>query len=386
MFCIYLVFRYVILVYTFHEIKQKEALMLSLNNHENYLEILKNYSSSKSDFPFISVYIKRKNLTDMLSDFDEAVKQVENQLLDDYPLIFDSKRKVREFLGPWQELKNLDFWSKGGFSVGIFITKDFKAYLKLSEPVTSKIIIAKSFHIKPLLSFMNYDQPFYLLSLSKKSVILYKGGHQSVLTRIFTYSNTYLKESSEAILKNREGEMIKQFLLRSEEQIQKILSKDRYPVILAGTTQIVSLFKKIARDPDLLTYTIKGNIEDWSDVKRHKACLENLEKYMVDSRSELYNAYLEKNSLGKTLNGIREIAKASHKGMVQQLFIANDRHVWGDLDRKTAEISLDLSHHSNTIDDLLDDIAEMVLDRGGKVVAIPFKEMPSKTLITAILR
>jgi len=67
------------------------------------------------------------------------------------------------------------------------------------------------------------------------------------------------------------------------------------------------------------------------------------------------------------------------------LLIEARREITGRIDDVTGEILFgDLSHPE--IDDILDDLGEMVMKRGGKVVITPADKMPSQTGAAAIYR
>lgn len=65
--------------------------------------------------------------------------------------------------------------------------------------------------------------------------------------------------------------------------------------------------------------------------------------------------------------------------------IEADRIVPGRINAATGDVALDdLSHPQ--VEDLLDDLGELVLKRGGHVVIVPTERMPTKTGAAAIFR
>jgi hypothetical protein len=62
-----------------------------------------------------------------------------------------------------------------------------------------------------------------------------------------------------------------------------------------------------------------------------------------------------------------------------------DRHVAGRIDEASGRIEYgDLAHPE--IDDLLDDLGELVVKKGGQIVIVPAERMPARTGIAAIYR
>lgn len=67
---------------------------------------------------------------------------------------------------------------------------------------------------------------------------------------------------------------------------------------------------------------------------------------------------------------------------VGTLLAEADRHIPGRVDPETGEVVLG----EGGVDDVLDDIAELVLKNGGQVVVTREAQMPTKTGIAAIYR
>jgi hypothetical protein len=72
-------------------------------------------------------------------------------------------------------------------------------------------------------------------------------------------------------------------------------------------------------------------------------------------------------------------------GRVGTLLINADRRIPGRIDDLTGEVQLDDSANPH-VDDLLDDIAEVVLRNRGQVVVVPAERMPTQTGLAAIYR
>ena len=88
---------------------------------------------------------------------------------------------------------------------------------------------------------------------------------------------------------------------------------------------------------------------------------------------------------GLASDALADVAMAALGGRVRTLLVDDDRVVPGRVDRTTAHVShgaLDDPHN----DDILDDLAEIVLRMGGDVVMVPKDRMPSITGIAAIYR
>ena len=82
---------------------------------------------------------------------------------------------------------------------------------------------------------------------------------------------------------------------------------------------------------------------------------------------------------------IVQVAEAAAVGRIATLLIEAESQIPGQLDRVTGRIKLgDLNHPQ--VDDLLDDLGDLVAERGGLVLVVPSEQMPTATGLAAAYR
>ena len=82
---------------------------------------------------------------------------------------------------------------------------------------------------------------------------------------------------------------------------------------------------------------------------------------------------------------LAKIAEAATQGRVGSLLVETERRIPGRLDQATGSVTLSGLEHPE-VDDLLDDLAELVLKKGGQVVVVPAVDMPVATGAAATFR
>ena len=95
--------------------------------------------------------------------------------------------------------------------------------------------------------------------------------------------------------------------------------------------------------------------------------------------------YQQAFSKGFGSDNLAEVAKAALAGRVARLLIESERQIPGRLDLKTGKIkpgNLSDPH----IDDMLDDLGDLVAEKGGEILVIPSESMPSETGLAATYR
>jgi hypothetical protein len=79
------------------------------------------------------------------------------------------------------------------------------------------------------------------------------------------------------------------------------------------------------------------------------------------------------------------VSQAAVAGRVETLLMDADRHIAGRIDAASGRIKYgELSDPE--VDDLLDDLGELVVKKGGQVVIAPAERMPTRTGIAATYR
>jgi hypothetical protein len=87
-------------------------------------------------------------------------------------------------------------------------------------------------------------------------------------------------------------------------------------------------------------------------------------------------------------NGVDDIVQVAHaavEGRIGTLLVEEQREVPGKIDAVTGDIAFDDLHQPD-IDDVLDDLAVMVMRMKGTVHVLPAQAMPTATGVAAILR
>jgi hypothetical protein len=88
----------------------------------------------------------------------------------------------------------------------------------------------------------------------------------------------------------------------------------------------------------------------------------------------------------RSSDDVESVAAAAVAGRVRRLLIARGRTVRGALDRSTGAVRKRAAREDAFGDDVLDDLAEAVLVRGGAVHVVEKDRMPTKSPVAAVLR
>jgi hypothetical protein len=386
-------------------------MTMTMPTVEHFPELLQDRTG-----PCVSIYLPLgRRFPDSQQDvvrFRNLLRQAEASLA----LVMDVAA-VEAFTAPLHELADNDrFWLHSRSGLAVYLHADFFKVYKLQRVVPPLVVVANSFHLKPLLRVFQSADRFQVLAMTRDHVRLYQGNrdtmdevtlHASVprtlteaLGEQVTDSHTALKPVGHlghggAILAmhggsgSRKDELDKdtqRFFRAVDRAIVEHHTKPvGVPMVLAALPEHHALFREVSHNPLLLPDAISGNPDAFTlDELREKAW--SIVEPRYTSRLAGYiDEYREGVPRHLSSAELSEVAMAALGGRVRTLLIEDDRIVPGRVDRLTGRL-----FHGELSDphagDMLDDLAEIVLRRGGDAVIVPRDRMPSVTGIAGIYR
>jgi len=276
-------------------------------------------------------------------------------------------------------------------NVGIFRNENSFRILSLPVDVDQTCVLATSFHIKPLLRWIQYDREFLFLGISEGTASLYQGNQNSFTLIDTIIFPAILQKSTESSsyeeLKKRRLKSIKynETVEWLNEWIFSLTKNIKPPLFVAGVKELTNVFLKESRYQNTVRQPIWPS---YSQEKIGEICFEIRSFLRKEAKNDLEHALIEfyqAEDYNLASKNIFQIAKAAIKGKVRKLIIADEINIFGKIDKKSGGLAVhpaDLDHED---DDILDDLAQEVLARGGEVIVAKREEIPKGRPILAIL-
>lgn len=317
-----------------------------------------------SSSPMISIYLSRDPRFDskpLVDRWKHSLMKAEGFLLKDYTRSF-----VHAFMEPlrhstfYQTLEPLD---KG---LIVFHSTSEQGYMRVQTNINDLVVVADSFHIKPLLRIRNTERGYFVVSLTPQQVTLYVETN-SHLYRLDAIRNPQVIDSANS---SKGKTQLKEFFSTSAQQINKTISQHKLPVILAGTSDYIDLMRKFLNSSNLLDDVIIANAATLQTDIIRKRSFEILEPYYRKKELEAVydlNIAVKKN---QAITYIEDIAVSAVYGKIVKLYVVENKHLWGRINKQTGEIYLSPKQMDSHEDDLLDDICQIVLAKGGEIVIL----------------
>ncbi|MEQ8766164.1 MAG: hypothetical protein RL885_19765 [Planctomycetota bacterium] len=344
--------------------------------------------------------------------FDNLIRRA-GELLEKRPA-----REVGPLLDQISALSSKEFWNHQLEGLAVFGSAEGVREYRLPHTLPELVVVADSFHVRPLLRSLQADRQYFLLELSEKHTRFCRGsahglraedipglpaslvdalgpergepqlqqhtGGRSVTAGENTVGEGTVFHGHEADLPSEED--VLRYLRAVDAALFDTLHEEKVPLILCCPERYHPAFRSVARYPHLMEEGIRGNFETAHTDELHERAWPIVEKTLSTSRDLALEKYGNRISKGRSSDELGAVARATIEGRIDTLLLAEGRHEWGDLDRQSGEIRLRDEQRDDHDDDILDDLAEMVILRGGEVFTLEPSAMPSKSPVAATFR
>lgn len=368
----------------------------------------------KCDPPCLSLYQPtHRHHPDNQQDpirFRNLVKELEEPLRQQF-----SKDDIRTLLQPFLALANdMDFWNHTLDGLAVLGARGIFRVYKLQRPVTEFALVADSFHTKPLMRILQSADRYQVLGLNRQEIRLFEGNRDALdeieLARTVPKTITEalgdeLTEPHRTVASyggigdghspmhhghgGKESEVdidAERFFRAIDRGILEHHSKPAgLTLILAALPQHHHLFHQVSHNPLLIEDSIEVHPDSLTIEELRQRAWQILEPHYLARLAKLVEEFGNAKSKGLGDDVLVQVAKAIVAGRVATLMIEAVRKIPGRIDSATGEIEFgDLSHPE--VDDVLDDLGELALKKGGQIVIVPTERMPTDTGIAAIYR
>ena len=316
--------------------------------------------SPRGDFPCLSLYAGSEN--ELMTLIDKA----EQLSLKRYsPNVLGTL--LRPIYGFWHKRRE----ELRGAPLAFFSTKGFYGYSRLPFYVNPLAVVSNSFHVKPLLKWMQREHPFALLRLKRSEAVLYQG------------SLSHFEEIE--TLPYRELDAMDGVFNALDRAVYRSIQSAKVPLLLAGEFEQIEAYKSVSGYKSIVEDTILDpSILDEKD-RLHLAAIGVLEPYLEQIETALLNSYWTAERTGKTSATLQEIVEFALGGRIKHLFVNERINVWGQINTGNASFTYSPRQVAPE-DDVLDDLAEIVLKKNGSVTVLPTSKMPNGKAACAILK
>lgn len=318
-----------------------------MNNLQDILSSLDKLKTQSS--PCVSLYLPLKGtelspermLSALVNNANQILRKNNCKLINENVLTFDNYRTA---------LSTAIFWCNNQFIV-----------VPLPMILNPRIVVARSFHIKPLFAASIAGMNSFLVHFDDDGAGLYKvTSSETSLIKSFQKSKGYLNA-----------------LLTSLKQLQNGQTEF---VGVSGSLNSTLLEESLWSDTGLLPVILPGSkLEASVEIMKFRLARQASERF-----KEVVNDITSDVS-GTTLDhGLPVLGERIMNGKIKRLCVSLDDLKFGHLDPATGVAAIHRVQKNAHDDDVLDDLLELALKHGVRVSAVPKTYLPTgKTFIAS---
>lgn len=339
--------------------------------------------------------------------FRNLVKTMEESLRQKY-----LKREIKPLLLPFEALaEDRAFWNHTTDGLAVLSAPGLFRVYRLQRPVAELVVVADSFHTKPLMRIAQSADRYQILALSRNAFKVFEG-NRDALDEIQPIEDV-AQTADELLGKDVDGREgahraygpaggaawhgtdVKQdaadrdaerfFRAVDQAVLQHCSQPSGMRLILAALPEHHHRFHSISRNPFLMKEAIDVHPDDLSLNALRERAWQLVQPYYLERLAGFVEAFGTAAANGQGADELGDLVEAAIAGRIATLLIEADRLIPGSIDVTSGKITAgDLNHPE--VDDVLDDLGEQVLKAGGEVVIVPAERMPTRTGAAAIYR
>lgn len=343
--------------------------------------------------------------------YRNILRDAENSLSQMYP-----KQELRTLLEKFEALASDElFWKHRTDGLAILGSPDKFQIFELQTTVNELQVVADSFHIKPLIRALQSSNRYQVLGVNRHEVKLFEGNRDALdeveladgvprtledalgseLTEPHVTVASYGKGVGGGATAMHHGQGQKKDEVESDNErffraidraiLEHHSRPSALPLILAALPEHHDLFHKVSQNPFLISEGVKLDPQSVSADRFRAEVWRVMEPRQQKQLQELVAKFEEAHSKQLGSADLGAVAQAVIAGRVGTLLVEANRLIPGKLDANSGKIEFGTLDQPGN-DDLLDDIAELALARGGDVLVVQSEQMPTTSGIAAIYR
>ncbi len=367
------------------------------------------------DAPCLSLYMPtHRHHPDNRQDpirYKNLLKEMEQSLLQKY-----SSEETKTYLSSMDQLtEDEEIWNRSLDGMAVFSAPNFLKIVKLPIPVETLAIVADSFHTKPLRKYLQSTDRYHLLGLNRHEFALFEGNRHSLdeidlsedipktieeaLGEELTDGHTTVASyggsagDSNAMHHGHGGKKdqvdidAERFFRVVAKSVEENYSKAQdIPLILAALPEHHHLFQKVNKNGSLMSEGVQVNPSSVSREKLAELAWKVMEPAYLANLKNQAEQFSQAKAAGNGTDDYKELAVAAVEGRVATLLVEADKIIAARITNLVTGNTQKKDMDNPRVDDLLDDMGELVIKMGGKVVVMPPDKMPTDKGLAGIFR
>ncbi len=304
------------------------------------------------------------------------VKETINRLLSEF-----SKREIDPLLHRLEEITAQIDYRNMLDGLAIFVNRDFARLFYLPFQLKERVEIGQSFTTRDLVFAINRTPRYWVLALSEQPTRLFEAVRDS-LAEITLFGFPFIHEGpggSEPLpggfgirRSAHRDERHRQFFRKIDSALSEALAADPLPLILVGIDRYLAFFREVTRHNNSIAGTLTGSHDKTSPHELAKLVWPIARESIFEKRkAEALQALNNARGTGKYASGADEVWFIANQGRGDILIVEENFHFPAIKDSTGLHLLPAKDPDApGVLADAVDDIIELVLEKGGRVIFV----------------
>lgn len=264
----------------------------------------------------------------------------------------------------------------------VFANEDVKDFLRLPIEVENRVIIDDNFATRDIIRALHEQENYYVLVLSRKNARLIEAFNNKLVkefnTDEFPYENDTHYSTDKHQLSTNKGtdNLYEEFFNKVDKEFQTAAGSRKLPLVIATEERNFHHYKKVSDTPDQIIGHINMNRDDEKAEDIVRAAWEVVHKVVEEKNAKRIGELKEAVNKGTFMSDFNDIWKAVNEGRGETLFVKRGLFQSAEIKGDSIELSDESSkRNQGVIDDIVDEIIERNIAKGGDTVFIEGDEL-----------
>lgn len=280
--------------------------------------------------------------------------------------------------------------------LALFVNQDFARKFYLPFPVKERVIVEETFATRDLVFTLNRSPRYWVLVLSEQPTRLYEG-FRDTLVEVTTggFPMTHEGPGGEAPLPGGFGinrsayrdEKKRQFFRQVDAAFGQVAAAEPLPLVVVGVVRNLAFFDQVSSNKHLIGATLTGSHDNTPAHELGKLVWPLVQEVLAKQRQGELERLEVASGAQRAASGIGEVWRLAQEGRGETLLVEEGYHLPARVDESGWHLTpADDPTAPGLIDDAIDELIELVLAKGGRVVFVAPGTLQAHHRVAMILR
>ncbi len=318
----------------------------------------------------------------------------------------------------WELQVNQRFWADhSADGLALFAAPDLRSHYRLPRAFKDLVIVANGCHVKPLVPLLLDDGQFFLLTISKHAVRLYRGTRMGMTPVELPDTMPWSMEEALAGVeveqslqhhsvntggrygvsgmvhgqgrpKDIEKKSLERYFRRVARVLEDSFEGELTPLVLGAVDYYHPIFRAIYKSSGLLQDGVVGSPDAMSEQELLERAWPIARAHLRQRLRQAAERYSALAGTERTSSDPRTVLEAAHEGRVDTVWAAEESHMWGTYDPVDQQFAPQTERQPGDVD-LANLAVTQTLRHGGNAHVVPRQQLPGDAdggLVAAVFR